>query len=47
MLFVFSVYVCADEDFEWLPVDWISNWLTEPDKAQPITTVQYLCPHQK
>ncbi|KAL8578268.1 hypothetical protein ACOMHN_005659 [Nucella lapillus] len=39
---------CADAGTEeWLPVEWLSTWLAEPDKAPPITCGPYLCPHQR
>ncbi|PVD36729.1 hypothetical protein C0Q70_03716 [Pomacea canaliculata] len=35
-----------DEPFEWFPIDWITKWLTDPEKATQIDCSQYLCPHQ-
>ncbi|KAK7093901.1 ubiquitin carboxyl-terminal hydrolase 48-like [Littorina saxatilis] len=35
----------SDTEFEWVPADWISSWLADPDSVKPISTAGYLCPH--
>ncbi|XP_076472507.1 ubiquitin carboxyl-terminal hydrolase 48-like [Babylonia areolata] len=37
----------TEEGWQWVPVEWLSGWLSEPDTARPITCTPYLCPHHR
>lgn len=37
---------CIDV-LEWLSLDWLSRWLTDPLKAQSINHESFLCPHSR
>lgn len=48
MIFNNLAYTAADGDqFEWLPLSWLSKWLNDPSTAPAIDVSKFICSHYK